>query len=239
EYHPVRSITKNSRTGDATNIIQGIAVGYESTVWAGILIATAVFAGVFIYQETNSPLFIAFGVSLAGIGMLALTGDTLSMDVFGPVADNATGIGEMGSTRAFAHHLPLSPGDPDYIPEDEVRAARQILTDLDATGNTTKAITKGIAIGSAVIAAVSLFASFIAVLVKGSEERINELTAADFQSKAGELSVARPEVFIGMLIGGGVPFLFRSMTIPAVGPGAYLIRNECPRPVRAPALLEG
>ncbi|HJZ90391.1 MAG TPA: sodium/proton-translocating pyrophosphatase, partial [Gemmataceae bacterium] len=239
EYHPVRSITKNSRTGDATNIIQGIAVGYESTVWAVILIAAAVFAGVFIYQETNSPLFIAFGVSLAGIGMLALTGDTLSMDVFGPVSDNANGIGEMGYNREFAHHLPLSPGDPDYIPEDEVRAARQILTDLDATGNTTKAITKGIAIGSAVIAAVSLFASFIAVLVKGSEERINELTTADFQTKAGELSVARPEVFIGMLIGGAIPFLFSSMTIRAVGRAAYLIVNECRRQFRDQAIWEG
>ena len=96
EFKPVQSITKNSRTGDATNIIQGIAVGYESTVWSVILIATAIFAGVFIYQDTQSPIFIAFGVSLAGIGMLALTGDMLSMDVFGPVADNASGIGEMG-----------------------------------------------------------------------------------------------------------------------------------------------
>src|SRR5262249_32194004 len=109
QYPPVRSITKNSRTGDATNIIQGIAVGYESTVWAVILIAAAVFAGVFIYQETNSPLFIAFGVSLAGIGMLALTGDTLSMDVFGPVSDNANGIGEMGYNRDPDSHRALSP----------------------------------------------------------------------------------------------------------------------------------
>src|SRR5262249_24152236 len=141
--------------------------------------------------------------------------------------------------REFAHHLPLSPGDPDYIPEDEVRAARQILTDLDATGNTTKAITKGIAIGSAVIAAVSLFASFIAVLVKGSEERINELTTADFQTKPGELSVARPEVFIGMLIGGAIPFLFSSMTIRAVGRAAYLIVNECCLQFRDQAIWEG
>ena len=132
EFHPVRSITKNSRTGDATNIIQGIAVGYESTVWAVILIAAAVFAGVFIYQESNSPLFVAFGVSLAGIGMLALTADTLSMDVFGPVADNASGIGEMGYNRDPDSHRALTPGEADYIPEPEVKAARQILTDLDA-----------------------------------------------------------------------------------------------------------
>lgn len=239
EYHPVRSITKNSRTGDATNIIQGIAVGYESTVWAVILIAAAVFAGVFIYQESNSPLFVAFGVSLAGIGMLALTADTLSMDVFGPVADNANGIGEMGFNRDPDSHRALAPGEPDYIPEPEVKAARQILTDLDATGNTTKAITKGIAIGSAVIAAVSLFASFIAVLVKGSEERIGQLTASDFHNNAGLLSVAKPEVFIGMLIGGAVPFLFSSMTIRAVGRAAYLIVNECRRQFQDREVWEG
>jgi K(+)-stimulated pyrophosphate-energized sodium pump len=239
EFSPVQSITKNSRTGDATNIIQGIAVGYESTVWAVILIAAAVFAGVYIYQDTQSPLFIAFGVSLAGIGMLALTGDTLSMDVFGPVADNANGIGEMGYNFDPRDHRRLSPGDADYVPETEVRQARQILTDLDATGNTTKAITKGIAIGSAVIAAVSLFASFIAVLVKGSEERINELTAADFQSNAGLLSVAKPEVFIGMLIGGAVPFLFSSMTIRAVGRAAFLIVNECRRQFHDEAIWAG
>ncbi|HEX3149447.1 MAG TPA: sodium/proton-translocating pyrophosphatase [Gemmataceae bacterium] len=239
EYHPVRSITKNSRTGDATNIIQGIAVGYESTVWAVILIASAIFAGVFIYQESNSPLFIAYGVSLAGIGMLALTGDTLSMDVFGPVADNANGIGEMGYNFDPRDHRRLEPGHPDYIPEEEVRKARQILTDLDATGNTTKAITKGIAIGSAVIAAVSLFASFIAVLIKGSEERINELNASDFHNNAGLLSVAKPEVFIGMLIGGAVPFLFSSMTIRAVGRAAFLIVNECRAQFRDEAIWAG
>jgi K(+)-stimulated pyrophosphate-energized sodium pump len=239
EFHPVKSITKNSRTGDATNIIQGIAVGYESTVWAVVLIAAAVFAGVFIYQESQSPLFIAFGVSLAGIGMLALTGDVLSMDVFGPVADNANGIGEMGYNFDPRDHRRLTPNDADYVPEEEVRRARQILTDLDATGNTTKAITKGIAIGSAVIAAVSLFASFIAVLIKGSEERINELTANDFHSNAGLLSVAKPEVFIGMLIGGAVPFLFSSMTIRAVGRAAYLIVNECRRQFHDEAIWAG
>ncbi len=226
-FTPVRSITTSSRTGDATNIIQGIAVGYESAVWAVILIAASVFAGVFIYQDSNSPIFVAFGISLAGIGMLALTGDMLSMDVFGPVADNANGIGEMGYNRD-TNNQPITAGD-DFIPKEEMKTARQILSDLDATGNTTKAITKGIAIGSAVIAAVSLFASFIAVLVKQSEEKINELTAADFESTAGMLSIARPEVFVGMLIGGAVPFLFSSMTIRAVGRAAFLIVNECRR----------
>jgi K(+)-stimulated pyrophosphate-energized sodium pump len=238
EYSPVRSITKSSRTGHATNIIQGIAVGYESTVWSVILIAIAIFGGVFIYQDSLSPIFVAYGVSLCGIGMLTLTGDTLAMDVFGPVADNANGIGEMGYNRDQQNQK-LKPGDPDFIPDAEYASARQILTDLDATGNTTKAITKGIAIGSAVIAAVSLFASFIAVLVKGSEEAINQLTIAEFQEKRSFLSVATPEVFIGILLGGAVPFLFSSMTIRAVGRAAFLIVNECRRQFQDKEIWEG
>jgi K(+)-stimulated pyrophosphate-energized sodium pump len=237
DYSPVQSLTKSSRTGHATNIIQGIAVGYESTVWAVVLIAAAIFAGVFIFKDTN-PIFVAYGVSLCGIGMLALTGDTLSMDVFGPVADNANGIGEMGYNRDDRNQ-PLPADDPEHLPDDQYRNARQILTDLDATGNTTKAITKGIAIGSAVIAAVSLFASFIAVLVTGSEEKINQLTITDFNSKAGLLSVAIPQVFIGMLLGGAVPFLFSSMTIRAVGRAAYLIVNECRRQFQNPRIWDG
>ena len=237
DYSPVQSIVKSSRTGHATNIIQGIAVGYESTVWAVVLIAIAIFAGVHVFDGTN-PIFAAFGVSLAGIGMLALTGDTLSMDVFGPVADNANGIGEMGYNRD-SQNQPLPEGHPDRLPPAEYESARQILTDLDATGNTTKAITKGIAIGSAVIAAVSLFASFIAVLAKGSEEQINQLTTSEFDAKAGMLSIAFPEVFIGMLIGGAVPFLFSSMTIRAVGRAAYLIVNECRRQFLNPKIWDG
>ena len=104
-------------------------------------------------------MFIAYGVAMAGIGMLTLTGNTISMDVFGPVADNANGIGEMGY-------------DEKEMGAENYKRARQILADLDAVGNTTKAETKGIAIGSAVIAAVSMFASFIAALAMGSEDQI-------------------------------------------------------------------
>jgi len=238
DFTPVKSLTKASRTGHATNIIQGIAIGYESTVWAVIIIAAAIFAGVEVFRDSANPVFMAYGVSLCGIGMLALTGDTLSMDVFGPVADNANGIGEMGYNRD-SNNQPLKDNDPDHLPQAQYESARQILTDLDATGNTTKAITKGIAIGSAVIAAVSLFASFIAVLVTGSEEKINQLTAAEFNAKSGLLSVAIPEVFIGMLIGGAVPFLFSSMTIRAVGRAAYLIVNECRRQFKNPKIWDG
>ena len=163
---------------------------------------------------------------MCGIGLLTLTGNTISMDVFGPVADNANGIGEMGYNKD-SNNRDLQPGDEGYMNPEEYKRARQILADLDAVGNTTKAITKGIAIGSAVIAAVSLFASFIAVMVTGSEEGINTLTTADFNAKAALLTVANSSVFVGMLIGGAVPFLFSSMTIRAVGRAAYLIVQEC------------
>jgi K(+)-stimulated pyrophosphate-energized sodium pump len=225
EYEPVKSLAKSCRTGHATNIIQGIAVGYESTVWAVIIIAVAIFGSVMIYSGTN-PLFIAYGVAMCGIGLLTLTGNTISMDVFGPVADNANGIGEMGYNKD-TNNQDLQPGDPGYMNPEDYRRARQILADLDAVGNTTKAITKGIAIGSAVVAAVSLFASFIAVMATGSEEGVNKLTKSQFLAGAAELSVADPKVFIGLLIGGAVPFLFSSMTIRAVGRAAYLIVQEC------------
>jgi K(+)-stimulated pyrophosphate-energized sodium pump len=225
EYEPVKSLAKSCRTGHATNIIQGIAVGYESTVWAVIIIAVAILSSAIIYTGTN-PIFIAFGVAMCGIGMLTLTGNTISMDVFGPVADNANGIGEMGYNKD-TNNRDLSPGVNGYMSPEDYKRARQILADLDAVGNTTKAITKGIAIGSAVIAAVSLFASFIAVMAKGSEEGINRLSTTEFLAGAAQLTVADPRVFIGMLIGGAVPFLFSSMTIRAVGRAAYLIVQEC------------
>ncbi len=225
EYEPVKSLAKSCRTGHATNIIQGIAVGYESTVWAVIIIVAAILGSVLIYSNTT-PIFVAYGVAMCGIGLLTLTGNTISMDVFGPVADNANGIGEMGYNKD-TNNRELTPGDPGYMPPEEYKRARQILADLDAVGNTTKAITKGIAIGSAVIAAVSLFASFIAVMATGSEEGINDLTKAKFLEGAANLTVADPYVFIGLLIGGAVPFLFSSMTIRAVGRAAYLIVQEC------------
>jgi K(+)-stimulated pyrophosphate-energized sodium pump len=226
EYSPVKSLAKACRTGHATNIIQGIAVGYESAVWAVIIIAAAILGSTLVYGSTGNPVFIAYGVAMCGIGMLTLTGNTISMDVFGPVADNANGIGEMGYNKD-TNNRELEPGDADYMPPEKYKTARQILADLDAVGNTTKAITKGVAIGSAVIAAVSLFASFIAVIATGSEEAIDKLSVTQFFASAARLTVAEPMVFIGLLIGGSVPFLFSSMTIRAVGRAAYLIVQEC------------
>jgi K(+)-stimulated pyrophosphate-energized sodium pump len=225
EYSPVKSLAKSCETGHATNIIQGFAVGYESTVAAVFIIAGAILASVLIYSGTNAT-FVAFGVAMCGIGMLTLTGNTISMDVFGPVADNANGIGEMGYDKAAM-------GEAQY------KESRQILADLDAVGNTTKAITKGIAIGSAVIAAVSLFNSFIVTVGSGGAGESEIIGTDVYKAVADLLTVSNPHLFIGMLIGGSIPFLFSSMTIRAVGRAAFLIVKECRLQFRDKAIWEG
>jgi K(+)-stimulated pyrophosphate-energized sodium pump len=225
EYSPVKGLAKSCETGHATNIIQGLAVGYESTVAAVLIIAAAIMASILIYQGTN-PTFVAFGVAMCGIGMLTLTGNTISMDVFGPVADNANGIGEMGY-------------DEKEMGEKKYKEARQILADLDAVGNTTKAITKGIAIGSAVIAAVSLFNSFIVSVGSGGKGENEHISAAVYNAVASMLTISDPTLFIGMLIGAAVPFLFSSMTIRAVGRAAFLIVKECRIQFRDKEIWEG
>jgi K(+)-stimulated pyrophosphate-energized sodium pump len=215
-FPPVKGLAKNCTTGHATNIIEGFAVGYESTVMTLIILAGAIFLSVLVYTGT-SPIHIAYGVAMAGIGLLTLTGNTISMDVFGPVADNANGIGEMGYEK----------DEMEAKEPGSYQRARQILADLDAVGNTTKAETKGIAIGSAVIAAVSLFASFIAVLSVGSEDKMHLMRLDEYFTNAGLMSVAAPQVLIGLLIGGAIPFLFSSNLIRAVGRAAYYIVKEC------------
>jgi K(+)-stimulated pyrophosphate-energized sodium pump len=215
EYSPVKSLVKACGTGHATNIIQGLAVGYESSVWAVIIIAGSIFASILLFASSANPIFAAYGVAMTGIGMLTLTGNTISMDVFGPIADNANGIGEMG----------YDPKEMERQEPGSYKRARQILADLDAVGNTTKAVTKGIAIGSAVIAAVSLFASFITVMATGKEH--GQIPAGIYANVAGFLSLANPRLFIGLLLGGAAPLLFSSMTIRAVGRAAFLIVKEC------------
>src|SRR3989338_7665528 len=206
---PVRSIAESCQTGHATNIITGFAVGLESTVWAILVIAVSILISAFVYHGTN-PTFIAYGVAMSGIGLLTLTGNNISMDVFGPVADNANGIGEMA-------HLP--------------KEARQILADLDAVGNTTKAITKGVAIASAVVAAISLFNAYIT--------DISNITKQSYAQIAASLSVSDHNVFVGLLIGGAIPFLFSSLTIKAVGRAAFLIVKEVREQLKDKEVWEG
>jgi K(+)-stimulated pyrophosphate-energized sodium pump len=225
EFSPVKSLAKACETGHATNIIQGLAVGYESTVFAVLIIAGAIMGSVLIYGGTNAT-FVAYGVAMCGIGMLTLTGNTISMDVFGPVADNANGIGEMGY-------------DEKEMGPAKYKEARQILADLDAVGNTTKAITKGIAIGSAVIAAVSLFNSFIVSVGSGGKGETAGISQDVYNTVASMLTISDPKLFIGMLLGGAVPFLFSSMTIRAVGRAAFLIVKECRIQFRDKAIWEG
>jgi K(+)-stimulated pyrophosphate-energized sodium pump len=225
EYKPVKGLAKNCTTGHATNIIEGFAVGYESSVWTGAVLCMAIMASALIFQDAGA-LKIAYGVAMCGIGLLTLTGSMISMDVFGPVADNANGIGEMGYDR-------------EEMGEAKYKEARQVLADLDAVGNTTKAVTKGIAVGSAVIASVSLFASFITVIGSGGQGEDKPLPMYLYDQVAGLLRISDPRLLVGMLIGGSIPFLFSSMTIRAVGRAAFLVVNECRIQFRDKEIWEG
>lgn len=213
-HAPVKEIAHSSKTGSATLILRGLSIGFESSAWQFIVIALTILAAILIYWG-QPVIYVLYGVAMTGIGMLTLTGNNVAMDSFGPIADNANGIGEM------AHLEPK---------------ARQIMADLDAVGNTTKAITKGVAIGSAVIAAVSLFGSFLTDVTKvqaqmGIEKGLQLLSTG--------IRVSEPTVFIGMLIGSAVPLLFSALTINAVARAAALIVDEVRRQFHIPGLMEG
>jgi K(+)-stimulated pyrophosphate-energized sodium pump len=222
----VKEITKSSGTGPATTILSGIAVGFESSVWSIVAIAITIFSSILIFGTIpgldggDRVAYILYGVAMTGIGMLTLTGNNVAMDSFGPIADNANGIGEMSWQ-----------GMED---EDTLRA-KKIMADLDAVGNTTKAITKGVAIGSAVIAAVALFGSFL-VDVSRAQEAIGIPLAERIQSVGIRVDI--PQIFVGMLIGGALPWLFSSFAINAVSRAASLIVEEARRQFKL-GVLEG
>jgi len=262
ETPAVNRIVKSAKTGSATLILAGLAVGYESTVWAAMIIVIVILLSVGIYTVTipaalvstiiigsviigvilgiylaikskkiengifsavgvvvigliissfepapagHEFIFIMYSIALAGIGMLSHTGNNLAMDAFGPLADNAGGIAEMAK-EDFE--------DPE---------SQRTLATLDSVGNTTKAITKGIAIASAVIAALALFASFI------------EVTGLEVEG----LNIADPLVFVGLLIGGALPFLFSTILLRAVERAAVLIIEEVRKQLRIPGVMEG
>ncbi|MCX5679029.1 MAG: sodium-translocating pyrophosphatase [Candidatus Omnitrophica bacterium] len=214
QHAPVKEIAQSSKTGSATLILRGLAIGFESSAWQFVVIAITILAAVVIYWG-QSVAFVLYGVAMTGIGMLTLTGNNVAMDSFGPIADNANGIGEM------AHLEPK---------------ARQIMADLDAVGNTTKAITKGIAIGSAVIAAVSLFGSFLTdVTMVQAQMNVPE----HLRMLVTGIRVSEPIVFIGLLLGGAIPCLFSALMINSVARAASLIVNEVRRQFHIPGLMEG
>ena len=183
---PVREIGKSALTGPATVVLAGISVGLESAVYSALLIGGAVY-GAFLLGGGSTVLAL-FAVALAGTGLLTTVGVIVAMDTFGPISDNAQGIAEMSG---------------EISPE-----GAQILTELDAVGNTTKAITKGIAIATAVLAATALFGSF-------REAVVGELGDATFS-----LSIEKPNLLFGLIIGAAVVFLFSGLAINAVSRAA-------------------
>lgn len=215
---PVKEIVASTNTGPATTILSGLSLGMESSVWALVVIVISFVFALLLYSGQGA-IYVLYAVAMIGIGMLSHTGNNVAMDSYGPISDNANGIGEM------TWH------DMD---DEETRKARQIMADLDAVGNTTKAITKGVAIASAVIAAVSLFASYITDVGR-AQERLG-LSAEQMLSG---IDISKTAVFIGLLIGGALPWLFSSLSIRAVSRAAGMIVEEVRRQFRIPGLMEG
>ena len=224
-FRPVQEIAESAETGPATAVLSGTAYGLESSVYAVIAIAIAI--GVALALGGGNLTFSLYLVALTGMGMLSTTGVIVSEDTFGPVSDNAAGIAEMSGE----FH-----GEPE-----------KIMVSLDAVGNTTKAVTKGFAIGSAVIAAVALFASFIETAGSNLKDSTGKLLVdtvtnlADGVFKLPELAinVADPKIFIGLLLGGAVPFLFSALAIRAVGRTAGVVVQEVRNQFRDGGIMAG
>ncbi|MFI6722646.1 sodium-translocating pyrophosphatase [Streptomyces atratus] len=202
---PVRDIGKSSLTGPATVVLAGISIGLESAVYTALLIGLGVY-GAFLLGGTSIMLAL-FAVALAGTGLLTTVGVIVAMDTFGPVSDNAQGIAEMSG--------------------DVTGAGAQVLTDLDAVGNTTKAITKGIAIATAVLAASALFGSYRDAIATAVD---------DVGAKAGgmtlSLDISQPNNLVGLILGAAVVFLFSGLAINAVSRSAGSVVYEVRRQFR-------
>ena len=207
QYRPVQSIAKSCTTGAATDIITGLAVGMESTAAPVVVISLAIlgsfYCGKFALPMIDGTSAGLFGTAIATMGMLSTCAYILAMDTFGPITDNAGGIAEMS-----------------HQPED----VRKRTDRLDAVGNTTKALTKGYAIGSAALAAFLLFSAYI--------DEVNELLVKKLGADAHQLlsvDISKPPVFVASLVGAALVILFSSFAIQAVGKSAYAVIEEVRR----------
>ncbi|HEV7649364.1 MAG TPA: sodium-translocating pyrophosphatase [Actinophytocola sp.] len=210
DYKPVKDVGKSSLTGAATVILSGISVGFESAVYTALVIGAAVY-GAFLL---SGSLFVAlFAIALAGCGLLTTVGVIVAMDTFGPVSDNAQGIAEMSG--------------------DVEGEGSQILTELDAVGNTTKAITKGIAIATAVLAATALFGSYLTAITDALAQAAAQLELDDF-------IVFSPNVLVGIMVGASVVFMFSGLAVNAVSRAAGAVVFEVRRQFHAnPGIMDG
>jgi K(+)-stimulated pyrophosphate-energized sodium pump len=209
EDRPVNNVGKTSLTGAATVVLSGISVGLESAVYTALVIAAAVY-GAFLLG--GSGIVGLFAIALAGCGLLTTVGVIVAMDTFGPVSDNAQGIAEMSG--------------------DVHGEGAQALTELDAVGNTTKAITKGIAIATAVLAATALFGSYT--------DAIRNVLAESYGRFIEQAVVFAPQTLVGLLLGAAVVFLFSGLAISAVGRAAGAVVFEVRRQFREiPGIMEG
>ncbi|MEU5348304.1 sodium-translocating pyrophosphatase [Streptomyces sp. NPDC020766] len=206
---PVRDIGKTSLTGPATVVLAGISLGLESAVYTALLIGLGVY-GAFLLGGTSIMLAL-FAVALAGTGLLTTVGVIVAMDTFGPVSDNAQGIAEMSG--------------------DVEGAGAQVLTDLDAVGNTTKAITKGIAIATAVLAAAALFGSYRDAILTAANE-VGEKVSGPGAPMNLMMDISQPNNLVGLIAGAAVVFLFSGLAINAVSRSAGAVVYEVRRQFR-------